>query len=104
MVGINAIKLSLYTDIFLDQIHNHIESKHLLKDINVPLLRMDDNLRNIQDGIQGKWFSKGTNYSLMAPRTQAPRDFTMDVNRTIYSTSRADKAGCAFRNRAMAPL
>lgn len=34
-----------------DQIHNHAELKYLLADIDAPLRRMDDNLKNIQDNL-----------------------------------------------------
>ena len=105
MVSLNAIKLSSYTDKYSsDQIHNYAELKRLLADIDEPLRRMDDNLKDIQDDLQGQWPIKGVNHSLTAPSIQAHRDITVDVARTIYSTSRADEAGRTFRNWAMAPL
>ena len=88
----------------LDHIYNYAESKRLLAYIDAPLRRMDENLKDIQDDLQGEWSTKGTKHSLMAPSIQANRDFTLGVARTIYSTSQADEAGCASRNRAMASL
>ena len=88
----------------LDQIYNYAELKYLLADIDAPLRRMDENLKDIQDDLQSEWSTKGTKHSLMAPSIQAHRYFTVDVARTIYSTSQADEAGCASRNWAMASL
>ena len=67
----------------LDQIYN-LESKRLLADIDAPLRRMDDNLKDIQDNLQGEWSTKEIKYSLMALSIRAHRDFTVDVARTIY--------------------
>ena len=59
MVGMNATKLSLILiSLCLDQIHNYAELKRLLADIDAPLRRMDDNLKNIQDDLQGEWLTK----------------------------------------------
>ena len=55
MVSINATELSyILTGVFLDQIHNHVELKRLLADIDAPLRRMNDDLKNVQDDLQGK--------------------------------------------------
>ena len=79
MVGMNAIKLSPYTNVCLDQIYNYAELKRLLADIDAPLRRMDENLKDIQDDLQSKRSTKGTKHSLMAPSIQAHRDFTVGV-------------------------
>jgi hypothetical protein len=71
----------------LDQIHNYVELKRLLADIDAPLRRMDNNLKDIQDNLQGESSTMGINHSLMAPSIQAHRNFTVDVARTIHSTS-----------------
>jgi len=88
----------------LDHIYNYAESKRLLAYIDAPLRRMDENLKDIQDDLQGEWSTNGIKHLLMAPSIQAHRDFTVGVARTVYSTSQADEAGCASRNRAMASL
>ena len=94
----------ILTNVYLDQIYNHAELKCLLADIDAPLRRMDDNLKNIQDGLEGGLFTKGTKHSLTAPSIQAQRGFTVGVARTIYSTSQAGKARRAFRNWAVASV
>jgi hypothetical protein len=68
----------------LDQINNHAELERLLVDIDTPIRRMDDNLKNIHDDLQGGWLSEGTKHSLMAPSIQAHRGFAVAVARTIY--------------------
>lgn len=106
MVSMKTIKFPKDTnqDMLLDQIHNCAELKRLLADIDAPLRRMDNNLKDIQDNLQGEFSTQGINHSLMDHSIQAHGNFTVDVARTIHSTSRADEAGCAFRNRAMASL
>lgn len=70
---------SILTYTFLDHIHNHAELKRLLEDINVPLRRMNDNLKNIQDDLQGEQFTNRTKHSLMVSSIQAHRDSTVAV-------------------------
>jgi len=56
----------------------------LLADIDEPLRRMDDNLKDVQDNLQGQWSVKGMNHPLTAHSIQAHRDITVDVARTIH--------------------
>ena len=43
---------------FLDKIDNHAELKRLLACIDAPLRRMNDDLKNIHDDLQGGYFTK----------------------------------------------
>jgi hypothetical protein len=52
----------------LDQIHNHAELMRLLADIDEPLRRMDDNLKDVQDNLQGQWSIKGNESLAHSPQ------------------------------------
>ena len=76
--------------------------KHLLDNINSPLKQLDENFGNVKDDLecelliqyQGPWF--------IASSIKANGNFTLDILRTIYSTSRAGKERCATGNGTMA--
>ena len=43
-----------------DRVHDHAELMGLLARIDAPLRRMNDDLKNIHDGLEGEYFNKAT--------------------------------------------
>ena len=42
----------------LDQIERHEELKHILELIDTPLKQLSEDLKDIQDNLEGEWFNQ----------------------------------------------
>ncbi|KAH8649711.1 hypothetical protein BGZ60DRAFT_569767 [Tricladium varicosporioides] len=62
-----------------DQIHNRAELKRLLADVDTPLRRMDDNLKNIQDDLQASKRSEILQWVSPEPYIQHHKQTKQDV-------------------------
>ena len=63
-----------------NQVRHHGETKRLLTDINTPLRRIADELKDVQDQLQSKAaFVNSMNGRLMVCSIQANTDSTMDI-------------------------
>jgi hypothetical protein len=76
----------------------------LLTRIDAPLRRMDDNLKNICDDLQGELFCKSGKPRLTISSVEACGNRSVAFARTIYSTSQADETGHVGGNWAMASV
>jgi hypothetical protein len=79
-----------------------MEMKRLVENIDAPMRRMNDTLKNVQDNLEGRTIACNKVSYLMDFSVEARGNSALVIARTIYPTSRANEERCPGRNRSLA--